>query len=109
MSEDYKYQLVIQFDDEEGTALDRVIAFEDHLIEMLDGVADVEGHDTGSGTAHISILTNGPKKLWEQLEPLVESFDDHKLQALAAAYRDVEEDDYTVIWPSDYEEEFSIG
>ena len=31
------------------------------------------------------------------------------LQALAAAYRGVEEDDYEVLWPSDYEEEFSIA
>ena len=102
-SKDWKYELVILFDDEEGTALDQVIAFEDELIELLDGVAEVDGHDTGSGTAHISILTNAPKKLWERLEPMVE--EKEELGARAAAYREVDDDDFSVVWPSDFEEE----
>ena len=73
--QDWKYELVIQFDDEQGDAIDRVIAFEDELIELLDGVAEVEGHDVDKGVANIFILTNAPAKLWERLEPLVEDSD----------------------------------
>ena len=105
---EWKYQLVIQFDDELGKALDRVIAFEDELMELLDGVAEVEGHDIGSGTANIFIMTNSPKKLWERLEPLVEDTDANELEPIAAAYRELDDDGYEVLWPSDYEGEFDI-
>lgn len=104
---EWKYQLVIQFDDEMGKALDHLIAFEDELIELLDGVADVDGHDIGNGTANLFIMTNAPKKLWERLEPLIEDTDSHELEPLAAAYREVDDDDYEVLWPSDYEGEFT--
>ncbi|MGD9669461.1 MAG: hypothetical protein AB7U75_10455 [Hyphomicrobiaceae bacterium] len=111
MSDDteWKYQLVIQFDDEMGNALDNLIEFEDELIELLDGVAEVEGHDVGSGTANLFIMTNTPKKLWERLEPLIEETDRHELEPLAAAYSEMEDDDFTVLWPSDYEGEFKVG
>lgn len=106
---EWKYQLVIQFDDEKGTVLDQLIAFEDELIELLDGVAEVEGHEVGPGMASLLIMTNAPKKLWERLEPLIEDTDRHGLEPLAAAYSEVEEDDYVVLWPSDYEGEFTLG
>ena len=86
MSTDWTHQLVIQFDDESGTALDDVIEFEDELMELLDGVAEVEGHDTGTGTASIIILTDRPKKLWERLEPIVEEADSKGLQPVAAEW-----------------------
>lgn len=105
-----KYQLVVQFDDESGEALDKVIALEDELIEMLDGVAEVDGHDVGSGTAYIMIETAKPKKVWEMIEPLVEKAEEERqLSPLAAAYREEDEDDYTVIWPTDYEGEFEVA
>jgi len=106
---DWSYQLVIQFDDEQGDAIDRVIAFEDELIELLDGIAEVDGHDIGSGTASIFILTNKPKKLWERLEPLVEDTDANELEPIAAAFREVDADSYEVLWPSDYEGEFEVA
>lgn len=104
-----KYQLVIQFDDESGEALDRVISLEDELIELLDGVAEVDGHDVGSGTANIFIETDKPKKVWEMIEPLIEkAADEQELQPIAAAYREADEDGYTVIWPTDYDGEFEV-
>ncbi len=106
---EWKYQLVIQFDDEMGQALDHLIEFENELIELLDGVAEVDGHDVGSGTANILIMTNAPKKLWDRLEPMIEDNEDSELEPVAAAYREVEDDEYTVLWPSDYEGEFSVG
>ena len=107
--QDWKYELVIQFDDEQGDAIDRVIAFEDELIELLDGVAEVEGHDVDKGVANIFILTNAPAKLWERLEPLVEDSDANELDALAAAYRKVDGETFTVLWPTDYEGEIEVS
>lgn len=105
-----KFQLVIQFDDEQGEALDRVVALEDELIEMLDGIADVDGHDVGPGTANLFIDTDKPKKVWEMVEPLIEkAADEGELQPVAAAYRSFDDDDYTVLWPTDYEGEFEVS
>lgn len=105
-----KYQLVVQFDDESGEALDKVIALEDELIELLDGVADVEGHEIGSGAAYIMIETAKPKKVWDMIEPLIEKAGEERdLNPLAAAVREEEDDDYRVIWPSDYEGEFEVA
>ncbi|MFV0368164.1 MAG: hypothetical protein ACK5KM_06875 [Hyphomicrobiaceae bacterium] len=109
MSTDWTHQLVIQFDDESGTALDGVIEFEDELMELLDGVAEVEGHDAGAGTASIIILTDRPKKLWERLEPIIEEAEGKGLSPVAAAFCEIEDDDYEVLWPSDYDGEFSMS
>ncbi|HRY06431.1 MAG TPA: hypothetical protein P5114_04880 [Hyphomicrobiaceae bacterium] len=106
---EWKYQLVIQFDDEMGQALDQLIEFEDELMELLDGVAEVEGHDVGSGKATLFIMTDRPKKLWERLEPLIEDSDHHGLEPLVAAFSPADDDDYAVLWPSDYEGEFVVG
>lgn len=103
------YQLVIQFEDEAGEALEKIEALEDQLIEVLDGVAEVDGHEVGAGTAHIIIHTSSPKKVWEKVEPVVEKAAEDDLVAIAAAYRPFDAEDYTVLWPTDYEGEFELG
>jgi hypothetical protein len=37
-----------------------IISFEDALIGLLSGKADVDGHDFGSGEANIFIITSKP-------------------------------------------------
>jgi hypothetical protein len=103
------YQLVIQFEDEAGEALGRLESLEDEMIEALDGVAEVDGHELGSGTAHIIIHTSKPKKVWEKIEPLVEKAAEDDLVAVAAAYRPFDAEDYTVLWPADFEGEFEMS
>ena len=83
--------------------------FHDRCRQLLDGVAEVEGHDVDKGVANIFILTNAPSKLWERLEPLVEDSDANELDALAAAYRKVDGETFTVLWPTDYEGEFEVS
>lgn len=102
------YQLVIQFEDEDGEALDRIEALEDELIAMLGVSAEVDGHEMGSGTANIIIHTDKPKKVWERIEPLVEKAAEDDLVAVAAAYRPFDAEDYTVLWPADYDGEFML-
>lgn len=103
------YQLVIQFEDEAGDALERIEALEDELIELLDGVAEVDGHEIGAGTANIIIHTDKPKKVWEKVEAAVEKAAEDDLVAVAAAYRPFDAEDYTVLWPTDYEGEFEMS
>ena len=55
-----KYQLVLQFTADSMEDFDRLVALEDKLIEEMDDVATVDGHDFGSGEFNIFILTDDP-------------------------------------------------
>lgn len=105
-----KYKLVLQFQGEDEETLDKVIALEDQLIDALEGstIAEVDGHEEGDGMTYVFINTKNPARVWEKIEPLVEVAASEDLEITAVAYRDVESEDYTVLWPADYEGEFEV-
>jgi len=51
------YQLGLQFAANSMADFDRLVALETKLMESLDGVGVVDGHDFGSGTFNIFVLT----------------------------------------------------
>ncbi|MCB1521988.1 MAG: hypothetical protein KDJ37_15650 [Hyphomicrobiaceae bacterium] len=106
-----KYQLVIQFDDGADDLIEQIDALEAVLADVLDGIAEVEGHEVGTGTANLILDTDNPKKAWSKAEASVESAtEEGGLTLNAVAYRDYDdEDDYTVLWPSDFDGEFDIS
>lgn len=105
-----KYQLVLQFQGDDEETLEKVVALEDQLIEELGGstLAEVDGHEEGDGSIYVLIETKNPSKLWERIEPVVEATASNDLEATAVAYRERDSDDYTVLWPADYEGEFEV-
>lgn len=106
-----KYQLVLQFQgDDEGT-LDKVVALEDQLIELLEGstIAEVDGHEEGEDSIYVLIETKNPTKVWEKIEPMVEAAASEDLEVAAVAFRERDSEDYTVLWPADYEGEFELA
>lgn len=104
------YQFVIQFEDDGGETLEKIEALEDQLIDLVDGLGEVDGHDLGDGTAHIVIHTSKPKKVWEKIEPVIEkAASEDDLLPIAAAYRPFDAEDFTVLWPADFDGEFQIG
>ncbi|HMN38080.1 MAG TPA: hypothetical protein PKD49_10305 [Hyphomicrobium sp.] len=105
-----KYQLVLQFQGDDEETLEKVVALEDQLIEELGGstLAEVDGHEEGDGSIYVLIETKNPSKLWERIEPVVEAAASNDLEATAVAYRERDSDDYTVLWPADYEGEFEV-
>jgi len=56
-----EYQLVIQKSANSIDDFDDTASFEDDLIELLQGEADVDSHDFGSGQANIFIITEQPE------------------------------------------------
>jgi len=54
------YQLVLQFVVNSTADFDRLVSLETKLIESLGEVGVVDGHDFGSGTFNIFVLTNEP-------------------------------------------------
>lgn len=105
-----KYKLVLQFNGDDEETLDKVIALEDKLIDALEGstIAEVDGHEVGEGVTYVFINTKNPSRIWEKIEPLVEEAASENLEANAVAYRDADSEDYTVLWPADYEGEFEV-
>jgi hypothetical protein len=101
-----RYQLVLQFRGDSLADYDQMIAVEDHLTEALGDSADVDGHDVGSGETNIFIFTTDPAGTFRQARPVLERMD--RLQAVTAAFRDVEGDQYTVIWPEGTTREFTV-
>lgn len=105
-----KYQLVLQFQGDGEETLEKVTALEDEIIGSLEGsnTAEVDGHEEGDGYTYVLIESKNPSKLWERIEPLVEAAASDDLEVTAVAYRERDNEDYTVLWPADYEGEFEM-
>ena len=105
-----KYQLVLQFQGDDEDTLDKVTALEDQLIELLEGstLAEIDGHEEGDGYVYVNIETKNPSKVWEKIEPLVEAAASDDLEISAVAFRERGAEDYTVLWPADFEGEFEV-
>jgi hypothetical protein len=90
-----KYQLVLQFK-ETDLGYDDMIALEDALIAVLEGSAEVDGHDAGSGEINFFVLTDDPMACFEKAKASLVTHSNHDFKA---AYREVAGDKYTIVWP----------
>jgi hypothetical protein len=102
-----RYQLVLQFRGDTLADYDQMIAVERRLTEELGDSADVDGHDVGSGETNIFIFTDDPAATFRRAKPLLQSMD--RLEAVTAAFRDVDGEQYSVIWPEGSAEEFNVA
>ena len=94
-----EYQLVLQFTCNSMEELDAVVALEEALMAELPGnLADVDGHDSGSGEANIFILTSAPNETFERARGVVSGFSG-LARGLRAAYRRLDSHEYSVLWP----------
>jgi hypothetical protein len=92
-----QFQLTLQFRGDSLGDYDAMAALEDELREELGDSADVDGHDVGSGETNIFIFTSDPAATFQLVRPVLERT--QRLQAVTAAYREVDGERYTVIWP----------
>ena len=104
------HQLVLQFQGDDEETLDKVIDLEDRLIEALEGstTAEVDGHEPGDGVINLVLLAKSATKVWERIEPIVEGASD-ELDINAVAFRTLDAEEFTVLWPVDYEGEFELA
>jgi len=93
-----KYQLVLQWSASSQNDHDSVVAMTDDLESALTGLADVDGWDFGSGEMNIFVYTDDPHAAFDQAKATLESHG--RMSGLRTAYRDVEGDDLTVLWPA---------
>lgn len=92
-----KYQLVLQWPASAIKDYDAMIEVEDVLRERLSKKHDVDGHDAGSGEVNIFVLTDDPVGAFRDIKSILGS-QDHLVNA-RVAYRQEEEDTYTILWP----------
>ena len=92
-----KYQLVLQWPAASQEDHDAVVAITDDLERALSGAADVDGWDFGSGEMNIFVYTDEPQEILDQAKATLEAHG--RWSGVRAAYRDVDGDDFTVVWP----------
>jgi len=102
-----KYQLILQFPGQSLSEYDAIVDLEEHLSKELAGSADVDGHDVGPDTINLFIWTTDPAATFEQATPVLERLE--HFDWVTAAYREANEDRYTVIWPEDWKKEFKLN
>ncbi|MBI3469519.1 MAG: hypothetical protein HY000_41485 [Planctomycetes bacterium] len=102
-----QYQLVIQIDGDSLDDYDLMIAFENELIEVLGDSASVDGHDVGSGEINIFIFTSDPARTFGLVRPVLQRT--QRFGSVTVAYRAVDGDDYTVIWPEGSNRRFRVA
>jgi hypothetical protein len=90
-----KYQVVMEFHGDEPERFQRVIALETKLEEELE-TGEVDGNDVGQGIVNIFIITKEPKRCFEEAMRIIAGADP---APRAAAFRDLEEEDYVRLWP----------
>lgn len=90
---------MLQFPCNSMEQFDAVVGLEDALIaELPEGMADVDGHDAGSGEANIFILTAEPNETFEHARAVVNKTSG-LARVLRAAYRQLDTEEYSVLWP----------
>jgi hypothetical protein len=94
-----KYKLVLQWSGSSLKDYDEMIAMENKLIENLSMGSEVDGHDAGSGEINIFILTDDPELTFSEAKAILGNSD--RWLSVRAAYREIPEDHYTLLWPED--------
>jgi hypothetical protein len=102
-----KYQLALQFPGRSGADYEGMVALEGALTAALGEAAEVDGHDVGADAMNLFIFTDDPAATFEQAKPLLERHE--RLDWMTAAYREVNEDRYTVIWPQGCRKAFTVA
>jgi len=100
-----KYHLVLQLPATSEEAFERLVSIEGELSGLFGKTHDVDGHDYGSGEMNIFIHTNDPVTAFEYSKQVLAS---DELGSVKAAYRELDGNEYTVIWPEDFSQEFVI-
>lgn len=97
------FQLVLQWATESTTCnYDALIEVEELLIEGLPEGNEVDGHDLGSQQMNIFIRSKDPIACFGHARNILV---DHEMWAtVRAAYRHVDAEAYTVLWPENLAE-----
>jgi hypothetical protein len=94
-----KYMLTIQLDSGDIEAYDRLIELEDLIAEEVASDEEVDGHDVGATEMNIFIVANSPRETFQRLMSRIPQLAGRS--DLKVAYRKLDGEVYTIIWPED--------
>jgi hypothetical protein len=100
-----EYQLVLQFKVTEQEQFEWFRSIQDDLELMLGARHLVDGFDVGQGKMNIFIHTKYPKEAFELSK---EAFFESDLNNMVAAYREVSNDKFILIWPKGSKKKFDL-
>ena len=92
-----RFQLILQFPATTTKDFDVLVALEEELTRSPPPIAKVDGHDFGMGEFNIFVLTDGPKEAFEVAKVLIQQRQPQP--QLRAAYREMAEDEFVILWP----------
>ena len=102
----WAYQLVVQFPraGADSKRFDELIELEEQIDVALAAqtIAELDGHDAGSGEFNLFIFCNAPRAVFDDIRPLIERV--APPADFRTAYRSLDDDDegtYHVLWPPD--------
>ncbi|WP_075795017.1 hypothetical protein [Massilia putida] len=101
------YQLVLQFKGNAILDFDSLVTLEDNLQRIVEPIAEVDGHDIGSGEMNVFVLTADPVATFERAKSLLS--DASLLHKVGVAYRELRSEKYIVLWPGSSTEAFKIA
>jgi len=92
------FQLVLQLRGNDCRDFDAMVSLEDAIQQIVEPIAEVDGHDMGSGETNIFILTGDPVATFERAKPLLSRAS--LLDKVSVAFRELRSDDFTLLWPA---------
>jgi hypothetical protein len=91
------FQLVLQFQAMGPPEFDELVSLEEELIRGLSAIAEVDGHDFGAGEFNIFVLTDQPRVSFDAAQALIRQWQPRC--ELKAAYREMDKDEFVILWP----------
>jgi hypothetical protein len=92
-----RFQIVLQWPIHSSDDYDEMIGVEELLIAKLTAQSEVDGHDFGADETNIFVLTDDPRRAFEEIKSILSG---HRLWPIAIiAYRHMDGTDYHVLWP----------
>ncbi|MDP5227834.1 MULTISPECIES: hypothetical protein [Arthrobacter] len=93
-----EFILVLQWPATSEADYDVLISLEEHLeSDLNEAHGFVDGHDFGAGEMNLFVHTDQPLDAFRDAQEVLGA--DPRWATVRAAYRSVDGDDYTVIWP----------
>jgi hypothetical protein len=93
-----RYQLVIQFEGSSIADFDKFSILEKTLSNELGELADVDGHDFGSGEFNIFTFTEYPVETFQRALEVIQGRLPRR--RVKIAYREVADENFVILWPS---------
>lgn len=100
-------QLILRFRNGSIESPQSIATLEQDLAQLLGASAQVDGHEIGSGSTDVYLLSDNPTSTFRRAKPLLEQLE--LLDRVVAAHRVVGGARFAVIWPLRWGRKFTVA